>query len=117
MNFTEVNDKDQKVKKKRKRFKEHHILVKVAFIISTIALAYAIVICIFVTVTQRPGELGLVIIEATVLAIALIGLLLSSISFGKGFNAYNISGFVSAIVVIAYYIAALAVAIGLWLQR
>ncbi|MHA1186691.1 MAG: hypothetical protein ACTSXA_04970 [Candidatus Heimdallarchaeota archaeon] len=102
--------------KRRKKFKEHHTLVKIGFILNSITLAYTIVIGIFVAVTQRPGVLGLVIMEATGLALALIGLLLSSISFGKGFNAYNISGFVSAIVLIAFYIASLVVAIGLLLQ-
>ncbi|MHA1126512.1 MAG: hypothetical protein ACTSO7_15635 [Candidatus Heimdallarchaeota archaeon] len=121
--------KEKKTQKKRTRFKEHHILVKIGFILSSIALAWGIVfgvifsitqkpgiIGVIFSITQKPGIIGVITIEATIIAVALIGLILSSISFSKGFNGYNISGFVSDIIVIAIYIASIVVVIGLLFQ-
>jgi len=116
MNNEVSETKEKNALKRRKHYKEHHILVKIAFIVSIIALAWAIVFGIIFSITQKPGILGLIIIDAIIIAIALIGLIVSSISFGKGFNSYNISGFVSDIVVIAIYVASIVVAIGLYFQ-
>ncbi|MHA1356374.1 MAG: hypothetical protein ACTSR1_14505 [Candidatus Heimdallarchaeota archaeon] len=84
MNFKERNDNELEVRKKRKRFKEHHLLVKIGFIFSSITFAFAVFYLFFLWITQRPGELGLVIIFATAVALAYISLILSSISFSKG---------------------------------
>ncbi|MHA1126915.1 MAG: hypothetical protein ACTSSB_14975 [Candidatus Heimdallarchaeota archaeon] len=116
MNLKEKNDNELEVRKKRKRFKEHHLLVKIGFIFSSITLAYAIVYFIILWITQRPGELGLVIIIATAVALAYISLILSSISFSKGLNGYNISGFVFASIVLAVYVAGLVFALELLFQ-
>ncbi|MHA1124890.1 MAG: hypothetical protein ACTSO7_06580 [Candidatus Heimdallarchaeota archaeon] len=108
--------KEKKAPKKRRPFKEYNALVKIAFIISSIALAYAIVYGIIFYITQRPGFIGYIIIDATIIAIALIGLILSSISFSNGFNGYNISGFVFDIIVLGLYIASIVIAIRQYLQ-
>ncbi|MHA1126916.1 MAG: hypothetical protein ACTSSB_14980 [Candidatus Heimdallarchaeota archaeon] len=130
MNSKEIKGKELETRKKRKPFKNHHLMIRIAFIISSIALAWAIVFGVIFFITQKPGIIGVIFsltqksgfigvitIEATIIAIALIGLVLSSISFSKGFNGYNISGFITNIVVMAIYIASIVAVIGLWFQR
>ncbi|MHA1126918.1 MAG: hypothetical protein ACTSP5_01695 [Candidatus Heimdallarchaeota archaeon] len=117
MNSKEIKGKELETKKKRKHFKEHHILVKIGFILSSITLAYAIVYLIVLWITQRPGELGIVIIGATIIAMAYISLTVSSISFSKGLNGYNISGYVFDTIVLAVFVAYLVFALELLFQR
>jgi len=108
--------KEKKALKRRKKFKEQHILVKIGFILSSITLAYAIVYFIVFSVTQRGTELSLVIISATIIAMAYISQIVSSVSFSKGLNGYNVSGFVFDSIVLAAYIANFIFAIELLFQ-
>jgi hypothetical protein len=70
-------------------------------------LLYAIIFGVFVSISQKPGIIAIYVILAIIGTIAFIGLILNSISFGKGRNIFNILGFIFSLIVIIWYFMAI----------
>lgn len=104
MKSTNIDTKEKKTKKERKPFKSHHPLIRISFILSIIALSYSIIFWIIVAITQKPGAIGYFTITAIISTIALIGLIISGVSFRKGRNSYNILGFILNLIIIGCHI-------------
>jgi len=105
-NITET--KKEKVNTEKIKFKDNSKLVQSSFIIGIIAITLTIIFFTIISVLQ-PKLWIVYTIYSLLVAIGIIGLIISSIAFRDGKNIYSILGFIFSFLTASIFIGGIIV--------